>query len=366
MNVRFVWLVPIALLLAALPQAPPAAAASVTVPFASPMQATVDGAVNVGEYPALYGDPVTGMTIWWGHDDVNLTLAIVSPGTGWAAIGFGPEGILMDRANIVIGYVLGATTVISDEFGVGLNHVADIGLGGTDDILERAGSEGGGKTILEARIPLDSGDSYDILLQPGRTFSLVLAYHATSDDLVTLHTVASVTSVALQRDPSKIPTRRASLQASGEGEPREGANVTLVAHLLGDDGLPLPRQLIEFYVNTTVGDGLLGVSETDANGTATFDYTFLSPGSFRFIARFEGDWDYLPTSANVTLLAQPATGGQERDPVGLFIQGLVAASVAGVLVACVFALDQVRQIRRIGRASRSKGGRRAPREKHKA
>lgn len=360
MSVRAVWLASVIVAAAFAAVAPPAGAASTVIPFASPFTAVVDGVIAPGEYPGSFSDPVTQMTVWWAHDDLNLSVGFESPGTGWAALGIGPEGILMDRANILIGYVSGATTVIMDEFGVGLNHVSDIGRGGTDDILARGGNESAGKTVLELRIPLNSGDPYDIELRSGRTYSLILAYHDTVDDLVTLHTKASLTSVSLQRDPSKVPTRIPSLVLEGEGELREGRNLTLVARLLGDDSLPLPRQVVEFWANTSVGDGFLGVAETDQDGEASLNYTLLSPGPTKFVARYEGDLDYLPASANVTLVAASATDGRDRDYVGFFIQGLVAAAIAGVVVACIFSLDQVRLIRRVGRASRTKRGRGAP------
>jgi hypothetical protein len=316
----------VALALAAMLPLPPAAAEPVTVPFERPVSAVVDGVVSPGEYVGSFTDPVTGIAVSWVHDDVNLSVGLVSPGTGWAGIGFGPEGVLMDGSNIVIGYVLGATTVISDEYGVGLNHIADIGLGGRDDILERAGSEASGKTTLEFRIPLDTGDTYDIALRTGKTFSLLLAYHDTADDLITLHTIASVGSFILERDPNKIPTRRASLGLEGLGEPLEAANVTLVARLFGD---------------------------------ALLNYTFLSPGPFRFVARFEGDLEYVPAEANTTLVAARSTGPSVLSTSDLAIRASIFATLAGVASVYAFVVLQILLIRRIGVAPRRTRGRRS-------
>jgi len=355
----------VALALAAILPLPPAAAEPVTVPFQRPVTAIVDGVVNPGEYAGSFTDPITSIAVSWVHDDVNISVGLVSPGTGWAGIGFGPEGVLMDGSNIVIGYVLGAATVISDEFGVGLNHIADIGLGGRDDILERAGSEASGKTTLEFRIPMDSGDAYDIALRTGKTFSLLLAYHDTADDLITLHTSASVESLVLERDPSKIPTRRASLGLEGLGEPREAANVTLVARLLGDDGLPLASAVIDFFVNTSVGGGFLGAAVTDTQGAARLNYTFLSPGPFRFVARFEGDLEYVPAEANTTLVAEHSTGPSVLWTSDRAILALVFATLAGVASVYAFVVVQILMIRRTGvaprRARRPRSGGKADR-----
>jgi len=338
----------VAFALAAMLSSPPAAAQPVTVPFARPVTVLVDGVVNPGEYAGTFTDTVTGIAVSWVHDDVNLSVGIVSPGTGWAGIGFGPEGILMDGSNIIIGYVLGPATVISDEYGVGLNHIADIGLGGRDDILERAGSEASGKTTLEFRIPLDTGDAYDIAMRTGKTFSLLLAYHDTADDLITLHTTASAGSFILERDPNKIPTRRASLGLEGLGEPREAGNVTLVARLLGDDGLPLASAVIDFFVNTSVGGGFLGAAETDAQGAALLNYTFLSPGPFRFVARFEGDLEYVPAEANATLVAARSTGPSVLSTSDLAIRAVIFATLAGVASVYAFVVVQILLIRRVG------------------
>ena len=348
----------VAFALAAMLPLPPAAAQPATVPFERPVTAIVDGVVRPGEYAGSFTDPVTGIAVSWVHDDVNLSVGFVSPGTGWAGIGFGPEGILMDGSNIIIGYVLGAATVISDEYGVGLNHIADIGLGGRDDILERAGSEASGRTTLEFRIPLDSGDAYDIALRTGKTFSLLLAYHDTADDLITLHTSASAGSFILERDPNRIPTRRASLGLEGLGEPREAANVTLVARLLGDDGLPLVSAVLDFFVNTSVGGGFLGAVETDAQGAARLNYTFLSPGPFRFVARFEGDFDYVPAEANTTLVAARSTGPSVLSTGDLAVRALIFATLTGVASVYAFVVIQILLIRRVGVAPRRTRGRR--------
>ena len=349
----------VALALVAMLPLPPAAAEPVTIPFGRPVTAVVDGIVGPGEYAGSFTDPVTGIAVSWVHDDVNLSVGLVSPGTGWAGIGFGPEGVLMDGSNIVIGYVLGAATVISDEYGVGLNHIADIGLGGRDDILERAGSEASGRTTLEFRIPLDSGDAFDIALRTGKTFSLLLAYHDTADDLITLHTSASPGSFILERDPNKIPTRRASLGLEGLGELQEAANVTLVARLLGDDGLPLASAVIDFFVNTSVGGGFLGAAETDALGVARLNYTFLSPGPFRFVARFEGDLEYVPAEANTTLVAERSPGPSVLWTSDHAIRALIFATLAGVASVYAFVVVQILLIRRIGVAPRRTRGRRS-------
>lgn len=74
------------------------------------------------------------------------------------AIGIDPV-VAVRGANFIFGYVSGGETFASDQFGTGMfSHSPDTGNGGTDDIIEYAGTEG---TVFEFSIPLDSGDNMD-------------------------------------------------------------------------------------------------------------------------------------------------------------------------------------------------------------
>ena len=327
---------------------PVAAQETATMFFARPVGAAVDGQIVAGEYPGSFLDPTTGMEVFLVHDGENMTIGLVSPGLGWVAIGFGPPGVLMDGANILIGYVTPASTVLSDDFGVGFQHTADTALGGQDDILAKAGSEAGGRTTLELRFPLDTGDAYDFRLLQGQTYGLTLAYSSTADDLVDQHTSASSVPVAVTRDASQQPTRNATLRLGSSGEEVEGRNTSLVATLLGDDGGPLTGSPLSFYLNSSVGTGLLGTVETNANGVAAVNYTLRSPGEFSFFVRFTGDADYRPAQANLTLIAQPAPTDAAFFTTGLAIRIVIVAVLAGVALAYAYSLFQVIQIRNKG------------------
>ncbi len=323
-------------------------AAVASMPFERTVTAVVDGQVVPGEYPDSFTDAKTGIETNWVQDGTNMTVGVVSPGLGWVGIGFGPEGTLMDGANILIGYVSGGATVLSDEFGVGFEHHSDIQYGGQDNVLAKAGSEAGGGTTLEFRYPLITDDPRDVPLRPGRTYSMLLAFSDTADDLVTMHTAASFLSMTVAPDPSKVPTRRATLQFGYEGEAADGSNVTLRAQLTGDDGKPLEGGLVDFSLNTSVGIGPLGSVETDASGAADLNYTFLSGGEFAFNARFGGDLEYLPAEANLTIIARNAEDSGTFLTLDLAIRVILVMILAGVSLAYMFSLGQVLRIRRIG------------------
>lgn len=176
----------------------PQATATVTPGTSTPLgpssdTVTVDGTIASGEYRHSLEDPMTGIRIYWQNDGQTLNVGLVSPGTGWVAVGFDPQ-TGMQGANIIIAAVVGTKLVIEDQFGTSpISHSPD----GSQDILASAGKESGGKTTVEFAIPLNSGDPADTVLEPGTTHKVMLAYQASSDDFNIRHTQRSVTSLTL-------------------------------------------------------------------------------------------------------------------------------------------------------------------------
>lgn len=349
---RWVGLVLLLAVLAAL-AVPGKAQGAVEMPFASPVVVVLDGRIAPNEYPSSFRDTPSGLEVYLVHDDVNMTVGVVSPGIGWVGVGFGPEGVAMDGANILIGYVAGGTTVLSDEYGVGFDHVTDVSLGGRDDILAFAGGEQGGRTTIEFRFPLNTGDAFDARLEPGRTYGIILAYAATADDLVTQHDAAVIESMTVGENPNRVPTKIAGLSVSYEGTPLDGLNVTLLADVRGEDGTPMSKAVVEFYLNSSVGPGLLGESQTTDSGPASMNYTLRSPGTYRFTIRYIGDADYLPQEANLSLSVSAA----EVYPPLLTLEAqvllVVFAVLASVGVAYAYVVGQIFMIRRHGKRSGS-------------
>jgi len=113
---------------------------------------------------------------------------MVSPGTGYAAIGIDPDS-RMQGANMIMTAVVDGETVWRDDYGTGaLSHTDDVGRGGTDDVIAAAGREHNGYTIVEFAIPLDSGDPYDKPLEPGGTYTILVAYNTGNDRFNVKHT----------------------------------------------------------------------------------------------------------------------------------------------------------------------------------
>lgn len=185
-----------------------AAPEQATMPYNEVSNVAIDGAIDANEYAGSYSETTTGMNIYWEHNGTVMHIGIESPGTGWVGIGFGPVDTGMDGANIIIGYVDDATgdLVLADNYGVGWSHYSDASQGGSDDVMDKAGSQSQGKTMIEFVFPLDSGDSpYDYPLAAGSTFGFFVAYHTNKDDLTTPHSKHSG-SIELYIEPS--PTAR--------------------------------------------------------------------------------------------------------------------------------------------------------------
>lgn len=171
------------------PLAPPTSQSAASSPGAA-----VDGVIVAGEYRHSLAEPSTGIQIYWQNDAEKLFVGLVSPGTGWVAIGFDPEQG-MKGANIVIAAVVKEKLIVEDQFGTSpMSHSRD----GSQDVLAAAGKESGAKTTIEFAIPLESPDPADTVLGPGTTHRVMVAYQESSDDLNAKHTKRALTTLTLE------------------------------------------------------------------------------------------------------------------------------------------------------------------------
>jgi len=161
-------------------------ASDLEIPVAMSPSYSIDGVIVAGEYP--YQTTVSGVDIYWGNDAQQLRVGLVSPGTGFVAIGFDPER-QMEGANYIIASMHEGVLTIRDDYGhEPTAHIEDASRGGRDDILEAAGNEWADQTVVEFIIPLDSGDLADKPLLPGHEYTIIAAYHSLDDNFSTRHT----------------------------------------------------------------------------------------------------------------------------------------------------------------------------------
>lgn len=158
--------------------------------------ATLDGIIEEGEYAQSYRDEATSIELYWTIKEDEIFIGLRCPGRGWVALGLGGQGPMMKDADILIAYVDSEGLHVQDNFANDfVSHVADIKLGGRDDILESAGTETGQGTVIELRRKLDTGDPYDQPIAPGKL--RVLLAHADGDDFTSYHTSRFATTLDL-------------------------------------------------------------------------------------------------------------------------------------------------------------------------
>ena len=146
----------------------------------------IDGVILEEEYPDVRA--LSGMKLYVYNDEEYAYIGLSSAGLGWVAVGFLPVDV-HKGADFLFGAVVEGETMVSDQYGLEqYRHEPDTFLGGTSDILEFDGSENSG-TFIEFKIKMNSGDPYDVLLECGKSYSIILAYSETVDDFQTKHSM---------------------------------------------------------------------------------------------------------------------------------------------------------------------------------
>ncbi|MHA2233251.1 MAG: DOMON domain-containing protein, partial [Candidatus Hodarchaeales archaeon] len=225
-----------------------------------------DGNITAGEYSGSYDDSITGIDAYWEHDGENLTIGLVSQGTGWVALGFGQ---VMNGSNMIMGGDDDGTPYCYDLVGEDWSHVDDTTRGGTFDVLEWDASDDGVNTVFEFRIPLTTTDTLDPDMQENGTYPVFFAFHIDIDGY-TRHTLYSFLQVTLQPLAVYLST---AITLSVPTPPLEpGDEIELSATLTNQSLDPLVDLPVDFFRRTQFGDISIGNDTTDANGQANLAY----------------------------------------------------------------------------------------------
>ncbi|ALV63689.1 Dopamine beta hydroxylase-related protein, containing doMON domain [Thermococcus sp. 2319x1] len=149
-----------------------------------------NGIIDENEYAHELSLAGGKLTVYWRNDGTYLYMALKGQTSGWVAIGFEPTDKMKD-ADMVFGWVQDGNTVVIDAYSTGTYgpHPPDEKLGGSSDILEYAGKEENGVTIIEFKRKLNTGDQYDKAFTPGQKISFIFAL-ADVDDFTTKHNIA--------------------------------------------------------------------------------------------------------------------------------------------------------------------------------
>jgi hypothetical protein len=157
-----------------------------------------DGIVGESEYsrsmvlhgPARQGYTGGEMEISWKNDQEYIYLALNGSTDRWLSIGFEPLEWMKD-SDIILAFVEGSKATVLDEYCTGNYgpHIEDTMLGGTNDIAEFGGRKGDGRTIIELKRKLNTGDRFDKAFSPGQTISIIWAL-SQNHDISLKHNVA--------------------------------------------------------------------------------------------------------------------------------------------------------------------------------
>ncbi|WP_020611172.1 DOMON domain-containing protein [Sediminispirochaeta bajacaliforniensis] len=130
---------------------------------------------------------IAGVTVTWKAEGEYVLITMSAKTTGWIAVGIEPEN-KMKGADMYIGYVddKGAV-VLEDHYGHRtFGHKSDVALGGSSDVEIIQGTERGGETSITFRIPKNSRDAYDKLLEEGKEYTVITAW-GEKDNLTARH-----------------------------------------------------------------------------------------------------------------------------------------------------------------------------------
>ncbi|MHA2297782.1 MAG: DOMON domain-containing protein [Candidatus Hodarchaeales archaeon] len=330
----------------------------VIMPVVSDSQVTVDGIVDVDEYKGYVKDPVTNISLYLQHDLTNMYIALVSPDhPGWVGIGFGPKGVGMDGANIIIGYVENDTDLaIADNYGVPDNHFSDVSDGGTDDIVDSAGTENPvtNTTTIEFIYPLNTSDIvHDYNFSLGETYGFYLS-NADEDDFVAMHPEHSAT-IDLYISPREHKEVTITFSVTdGEGNQiTEGASlepestIIIKANVtLKDNNESVAGSLVHLYSNST-----FGLSQIETNITDTSGYTEFSPDLSVYVGKIDFIVEFPVTTMGTVLISQSRivftvdiiTPHFEEEPyywdnpaVFVFITMIILVAAGGIFATYLF------------------------------
>ncbi len=149
---------------------------------------TIDGTIAENEYPNTRTFDNGMFTLSWILKGEIAYFALSAETTGWVAIGIDP-GTIMEGADMIFGWVDdtgNAYTVDAYATGPYGPHPPDKELGGTNDILEFAGTEQNGITTIEFSRRIDTGDEYDKVINADKGNKIIWSY-SSSDDFSKFH-----------------------------------------------------------------------------------------------------------------------------------------------------------------------------------
>jgi len=146
--------------------------------------------------PAKRVAEAKGFKLEYYVDGANLVGTLSYATTGWVGVGINPTKKMAD-ADFIIGYAGEGTEVVQDHFGAGtVKHKPDEELGGKNTIVKAECVEKDGVTTLWFTIPLNSGDSKDVVLEKGKEYPVIFGA-GRKDDTTSKHSAVAKATINL-------------------------------------------------------------------------------------------------------------------------------------------------------------------------
>lgn len=146
--------------------------------------------------PVTQGIESEGMRFDWSVQGSDLQFTLIAPTTGWVRVGFNTVAA-QHQADMIVAWVADGQIHAEDRFAVDPPYIEpDTMHGGTDNVTIIGGSEADGRTRVELKIPLASGEPTDLVMKQGGRYYLILSY-ADDDDLESPSVVRTAVPVTL-------------------------------------------------------------------------------------------------------------------------------------------------------------------------
>ncbi|OLS20777.1 MAG: hypothetical protein HeimC2_35960 [Candidatus Heimdallarchaeota archaeon LC_2] len=238
------------------------------VPLITESTVVIDGTISDTEYGASFTESDSGIIVYWEHDGTDLSVGLVSPGTGWVAFGIGAIGVgnFMQDSNMILGGLNGSSPYCYDLIGL-TGHALenDTDNGGEYNVNSYAVTEVT-TTILEVQIPMESEDLLDPVLEEGLESIFFFAYHPDEDTM----------SIAFHESGTRS-TR--TISALIESEDLDLDDFDKSIPLVMDSGVTIDGQIANGEYFTTFIDDLSGIQVYWEHDMSVFTIGLVAPGT---------------------------------------------------------------------------------------
>ncbi|MCY3414894.1 MAG: hypothetical protein INQ03_24805 [Candidatus Heimdallarchaeota archaeon] len=300
---------------------------------------TIDGTVGANEYPDMINiTQVNGALVSqvsWAHNTTHLAIAISAVATGWVALGFGPVGITMTGADMIMGYVDSTGELaLEDRYSL-TNQQPSVDDDSNVNMNFAAGTEVNGVTTLEYIIHMRSNDTagQDLNWAVGGTYGIISAFHSALDDFSRQHTSRSAVGLTVQVLDSSVTPPTHFDMSFDVVKNESNHSITVTVTLTDPDNVATLAGIeIGIYKKATFGQALIDVVITDATGVAQKDIGVVPEEEMVFVAILHASLTASRVQSASTVKFTSTGEGEEQTEFGDLRDVLGAHLMRNILV----------------------------------